>query len=263
MANQRANRNINTADVEDHSVTPSRFLSSCLESLLSLSLLLSRSTTTAARRCSRESIGRSRSRNEAWIADSVRDRGPIAQDPCKPGLNPERGVSRAREAKRKGAPIDRSRGIVEGHSRRPRPVFKSILGGQSPTQACIMRMTDQNTDRPACARVNAHGVNRAAPLSLPKGLLLHFFFPAECAEEGNFREGTIDSGHGGRRRRREQKPSREEFVVRGACRSRERAAAATNLTPFHPRGISMAARNPTTDTKQLAIRAATMRPVRH
>lgn len=45
----------------------------------------------------------------------------MAQNPCKPGLNPERGVSRAREAKRKGVPIDRSRGIVEGHSGRPRP----------------------------------------------------------------------------------------------------------------------------------------------
>lgn len=53
VANQRANRNINTANVEDHSVTPSYFPSSCPESLLSLLL----STTTAARRCSSESIG--------------------------------------------------------------------------------------------------------------------------------------------------------------------------------------------------------------
>ncbi|KYN17680.1 hypothetical protein ALC57_10049 [Trachymyrmex cornetzi] len=85
---------------------------------------------------------------------------PIAQDPCKPGLNPERGVSRAREAKRKGVPIDRSRGIVEGHSKRPRAVFKLILRGQSPTQSSIMRLTDQDTDEPA----------------------------SECAEESNFRE---------------------------------------------------------------------------
>ncbi|KYM99683.1 hypothetical protein ALC62_09599 [Cyphomyrmex costatus] len=80
---------------------------------------------------------------------------PIAQDPCKPELNPERGVSRAREAKRKGVPIDRSRGIVEGHSKRPRPVFKLILGGQSPTQSSIMRMTDQGTDRGSLVRERA------------------------------------------------------------------------------------------------------------
>ncbi|KYQ58197.1 hypothetical protein ALC60_02616 [Trachymyrmex zeteki] len=70
---------------------------------------------------------------------------PIAQDPCKPGLNPERGVSRAREVKRKGVPIDRSRSIVE----------------------------------------NALGVNRAGslPRRLPKGLLLHFLFPADIRRE--------------------------------------------------------------------------------
>lgn len=44
MANQRANRNINTADVEDHSVTPCRFLPSCLE-ITSLSRSFSLSTS--------------------------------------------------------------------------------------------------------------------------------------------------------------------------------------------------------------------------
>ncbi|EGI60306.1 hypothetical protein G5I_11488 [Acromyrmex echinatior] len=143
---------------------------------------------------------------------------PIAQDPCKPGLNPERGVSRAREAKRKGVPIDRSRGIVEGHSKRPRPVFKLILRGQSPTQSSIMRLTDQDTDKPA----------------------------SECAEESNFREraqltlgGVREREVKGARSHREESIRREEPVDReNALRPRRILHAPAEL-PSHPFSFSV------------------------
>jgi len=151
-------------------------------------------------------------------------------------------------------------------------MLKSILGEQSPTQGSIMRMTDQNTDKLArehtwckSSEFSLSNCQRNSFCTFHSQLSVRKKIIFERAQSTFAKEWERGEGS---RSRREESIRREELVDRARTRcGRDEfytLRRSYHLTPFRSRGISMAVRNPmVSDRKQLAIRAATMRPVRH